>query len=169
MALFSEAMVPKDGTILMQDATGTPIAITVAYEDGDFAFSSLQEAYWETETFYDRGIPYSERKTKTQDITWSFTAHATDFTDGTEKTIMDAVLKKGTFASGVSKLGASADVWALLVKFTAERTDYGGGADNYVSIAKNRVGCAFNEGIPGLFKVDGKVILTDPVNDITWA
>lgn len=168
MALFSEAMVPRDGTITLSDGTGSPISMDVQYEDGDFQWSAMAEGYYETEIFFDRGVPYSARKTKIQDLTWSFSAHATDFTDGTEKTIMDAVLKRGAWAAGVSKLGANADVWALQVKFTAERSNYGG-TDNYVQIAKNRLQCGFSEGVPGKFAVEGRVILTDPTNDITWA
>lgn len=167
MALFSEAMVPRDGTIEMSDATGSPISITVQYEDGDFQFSALEEGYYTVVVFKDRGVPYSARKTEIHDITWSFTAHATDFTDATEKTIMDTVRKAGAFAAGVSKLGANADVWALQVKFTVERSNYGG-TDNYVQIAKNRLRCGFSEGVPGKFAVEGTVILTDPTNDITW-
>lgn len=167
MALFSEAMVPRDGTITLSDATGTPISMDVTYEDGDFTWDGMEEGYYNIEVFKDRGVPYSARKTDVQDLTWGFSAHATDFTDATEKTLMDACRKAGAWAAGVSKLGANADVWALQVKFTVERSNYGG-TDNYVQIAKNRLNCGFAEGVPGKFSVKGRAILTDPTNDITW-
>lgn len=170
MALDSNAMVPRDGTLTLSDATGTPITLTVAYEDGDFSWDGMEEGYFEVEIFYDRGTPYNARKTKIHDLTWEFSAHATDFTDATEKTILDAVLKKGAFASGVSQLGSTADVWALKVNFVAERSNYTSGAtDSSLTIAKNRLRVGFAEGNPAKFKVTGRAIITDPANDITWA
>ena len=100
MPLSNTPFMPRDGTIVIQDNTGTPIVVTVAFEDGDFSFDELAEGYVDTIVLKDRGTPYTMRKSEGQTPGFTFTAHATDFTDGTEKTLMDVCLKKGTRPTG---------------------------------------------------------------------
>ena len=167
MSLSNTPFMPRDGTIVIQDNTGTPIVVTVAFEDGDFSFDELAEGYVDTIVLKDRGTPYTMRKSEGQTPGFTFTAHATDFTDATEKTLMDVCLKKGTYAAGVSTLGATADVWTVQVKFTADTSAIGGGADS-VTFKKCRLSCSFSEGTPGKFALKGVVLITQD-SDVVWA
>jgi hypothetical protein len=167
MPLSNVPFMPRDGTIVIKDSTATPITLTVSFEDGDFAFDELTEGYADTIVLKDRGTPYAMRKSEGQVPTFTFSAHATDFTDATDKTLMDACLKKGVFATGVSALGASADVWALNVKFTADTSAIGGTADS-VEFKKCRLSCSFSEGAPGKFSLKGQILITTD-SDVVWA
>lgn len=167
MALSSVPMIPRDGQITIEDNTGgTTIKHTVIYEDGDFSWDAMEEGYMTGVILKDRGIGYTMRKTEEQDLTFTFTAHATDFSDATEKTLQDAVLKLGAFASGVSVMGANADVWATKVIFTVEATNYGLSADHVATFAKCRLSVSFAEGVPGKFTIKGTIF--NPSSTITW-
>lgn len=158
MALFDVPMVPRDGAITLSDATGTPIVATIAYEEGDFSFDEISADNWDTEVFFDRGVPYAIRNVIKRLFGFQFTAHATDFTDATEKTLLDAVRKKGAFASGVSTKGASYDVWLLKTVFTAEQSNYGASADSVLTLNHCWLKAGFSEGVPGKFSVKGIAI-----------
>ena len=62
MAINSVPVVPRDGTITVSDATGSPITLTVQYEDGDFQVGPLRESNMTTQAFFDRGIEFGVRK-----------------------------------------------------------------------------------------------------------
>jgi len=158
MALSSVPMIPRDGVITLEDATGgTTIKATITYEDGDLAWDALEEGYMSAVILKDRGMHYTMRKTEEQDLTFTFTAHATDFSDATEKTPQDAVMKLGASASGVSTMGSSADVWTLKLVFTVEATNYGLSADHVATFTKCRCSISFAEGIPGKFTIKGMI------------
>jgi hypothetical protein len=158
MALNSVPMIPRDGVITLEDNTGgTTIKATITYEDGDLQWDALEEGYMSSMMFKDRGIHYAIRKTEEQDISFTFTAHATDFSDATEKTVQDAVLKLGAFASGVSVFGNNADAWGLKMVFTVEATNYGASADHVATFSKCRCSVAFSEGTPGKFTIKGQI------------
>ena len=159
MALISVPMFPRDGSITIEDATATPISMTVQYEDGDFQFGPITQGQWSKMIVRDRGVMYGARNTEEQEVSFSFSAHATDFTDATEKTLMDVFRKAGPWSSGVSTLGASADVWAVTVAFTAEQTDYGAGADSSVTLTYCWADVSFAEGEPGKFSISGTAML----------
>lgn len=159
MALISTPIIPRDGTLLIEDATGTPIAITVQYEDGDFSIDGFQKGNMAVVSFKDRGVFYAHRYSEEEEVTFTFSAHATDWADGTEKTLVDAFNKTGAFAAGVSQLGSSADVWAVKVTFTAEQTNYGGGADGTIVLTYCVGKVSFAEGLPGKFTVAGRALL----------
>ena len=159
MALISVPIISRDGTIAISDATGSPITLTVQYEDGDLSVDGFQEANMSVVPLMDRGVIYALRKDKEEPISFSFTAHATDFTDATEKTVIDAFCKTGAFAAGVSQLGASADVWAVKLTFTAEQTNYGAGSDGTIVLTYCVAKVKFDEGVPGKFAVSGTAYL----------
>jgi len=161
-------MIPRDGKITIEDSTsGTPISFEVKYEDGDFQHDPFEEGYMEHVILQDRGVDYAVRKSQEQRITFSFSCHATDFKDSTEKTLPDSVLKSGAFASGVSVFGANADAWGVKLTFTAEQTDYGAAADSSITFAKVRMSYGFAEGVPGKFTIKGTVF--NPSSTITIA
>lgn len=154
MALFDMPMLPKNGTILMEDATGTPIALTVQYEEGDFQIDEHEAGYMETEILQDRGVDFAIVEKNEQRIGFSFTAYATDLADNTEKTIPDACMKTGAFAAGVSVFGANRP-WGLKITYTQEQTAYGAGADSVIVMTKVRTRWGFAEAGTGKFTIKG--------------
>ena len=115
-----------DGTFVMKDAAGTPISATVQYHNGDLSISGLAQQLNEVAAYEARGILTSVRHTTRTYPTVSFTAQMTGFTNATAGLGLDAVMKAGAFSSGVSTLGAAADVWATTMVWTVEGTDFGG-------------------------------------------
>ena len=153
-------MIPRDGEIKLPDATGSPIVCTVAYEDGDLAITGLRQGQYSQELFRDRGIIYTARNVQEEEVEIAFSAHAMALTNTTSNELLDAVRKAGAFASGVSQLGANADVWALKLTFTAERTNYGATADSVLTFTYVRdMTIDFAEGVPGKFSFKGKAML----------
>ena len=100
MAVSSVVKNFRDGTILIEDGTGTPLAVTVQYEAGDFSISGLNQSNTEATTYLDRGELGSVRKTNRTFPTFSFSAHMTDLSDGTDSIPLSriAVASAGTLA-----------------------------------------------------------------------
>lgn len=160
MAISSVAKNFRDGTITLADGTGTPITMTVQYAPGDISISPLAQGLTnhETVSYFDRGNFYCERKTTQILPTITFTAHATDYSDATEKTLPDICRKLGAFAAGVSGFGASADVWCIkTVTLTIEGTSYGDSADHTYVCTNVVPTFDFAEGDPNTFTFTGKI------------
>jgi len=154
VALSAVPFIPKDGTITIEDATGTPISMTVAYEAGDLKMGPFSQSNMNVEAFFDRGVEFAQRLVQEQPIPWSFTAIATEFADATEKTLIDVFCKTGAWSSGVSQLGAAAEVWAVKITWAGDASSIGG--DTSVVALTYCVGqVEFSEGTPGQFSCSG--------------
>jgi hypothetical protein len=161
MAISTVAKNFRDGSLVLSDATGSPISVTVQYTGGDFSVSGLRQANKDINKYLDRGDFFSARKTNQVFPTFSFTAIFTDLTDGSEKTLVDACLKTGAFAAGVSTLGANADVWALKAVFTVEGTDLGDSADHVITLNDCVISdVSISEGDPDTFSISGELLGT---------
>lgn len=160
MALAQAPLVPKDGTLVITDNAGTPLSLTVQYEDGDFSIDNMQEDQWEVQTFLDRGTPYSVRRTEKSPLSFSFSAHAVALLgDGTTAGLADVVLKKGVWASASSKLPtANGDAYLVQVAWTGERSDFGASADAGLTLKYCRLKMSFAEGVPGKINITGECI-----------
>ena len=147
----------RDGTITLADGTTpTPLSVTVQYEAGDFSITGLSEANTETTTYLDRGDLGSVRKTSRTFPTFSFTAHMTDLSDATNKTIWDAVNKTGAFAAAVSTITGS-DVYGLKVTIDVEGTNFGDPTDHQLQLNGCQCTVDFSEGDPNSFSINGTV------------
>ena len=89
MAISSVVKNMRDGTLLLEDGTGTPLAVTVQYETGDFSLSGLSQGLKEVTTYLDRGDLGSVRHTNVSFPSVSFSAHCTDLSDASELTLDD--------------------------------------------------------------------------------
>lgn len=147
----------RDGVILVEDGTGTPLAVTVQYEAGDFSISGLNQSNTEATTYLDRGELGSVRKTSRTFPTFSFSAHMTDLSDNTDKLLWDAVNKTGAFAAAVSTGGTASDVYMLKVTFTVEGTNFGDSADHVMILNNCHLSIDFAEGDPNSFTLNGTV------------
>lgn len=145
----------RDGQLVLKDGTGTPIAVTIQFESGDFSISGLSaNSNTEVTTYLDRGALGSVRLTSQTFPTWSFSAHMVEFSDATEKTLWDAVNKTGTFASAVSTI-TNSDVYGLDCVINIEGTSLGEATDHTLTLVGNRITLDFAEGDPNSFTVNG--------------
>lgn len=82
------------------DATGTPLEKAIGPGPGDFSFDGLEEANKEALPIYDRGgfaeLVYGDDK----QISWSCTIYVDG--DQTGSSVIDTVLKSGSWASAVT-------------------------------------------------------------------
>lgn len=157
MALSAVVKNFRNGTIRVYDATGTPLDVTVEYEAGNFSISGLKKKLNETVTYLDRGELGSVRHTNRTFPTFSFTAHMTEFSDATNETLMDLILRTGSFAAAVSTLGANADVYTLNLSLTVEGTDFGDASDHVLTLTNCELSIDFAEGDPNTFTINGTV------------
>jgi hypothetical protein len=157
MAVSSVVKNFRDGTILIEDGTGTPLTVTVQYEAGDFSITGLNQGNVEATTYLDRGELGSVRKTSRTFPTFSFSAHMTDLSDATDKLLYDAVNKTGAFASAVSTGGTASDVYMLKVTLTIEGTNFGDSTDHVMIMNNCHLAIDFAEGDPNSFTLNGTV------------
>jgi hypothetical protein len=147
----------RDGTITLSDSTTpTPLSVTVQYEAGDFSITGLSQGNTEVTTYLDRGDLGSVRLTSRTFPTFSFTAHMTDLSDATNKTLWDAVNKTGAFAAAVSGITGS-DVYGLKVLLTVEGTNFVDPTDHTLELAGCHLTIDFSEGDPNSFSLNGTV------------
>jgi hypothetical protein len=145
----------RDGQIILKDGTGTPIAVTIEFESGDFSISGLSaNSNTEVTTYLDRGSLGSVRLTSQSFPTWSFTCHMVEFSDSVTKTVWDAVNKTGTFATAVSTI-TNSDVYGLDCVINIEGTTLGEATDHTLTLVGNRITLDFAEGDPNSFTING--------------
>ena len=157
MAVSSVVKNFRDGTILIEDGTGTPLAVTVQYEAGDFSITGLNQSNTEATTYLDRGELGSVRKTSRTFPTFSFSAHMTDLSDATDKLLYDAVNKTGAFSAAVSTGGTASDVYMLKVTLTIEGSNFGDSADHVMIMNNCHLSLDFSEGDPNSFSLNGTI------------
>jgi hypothetical protein len=147
----------RDGSLIVEDGTGTPIDVTVKFENGDFSISGLSDSLHEVVAYQSRGELSSIRRTARTFPTFSFTAQMSEFTSATDNSLADAIMKNGAFASAVSTLGASADVYTVKLTFRVEGTNFGDSADHSFTLDDCKCTIDFAEGDPNTFSVSGTV------------
>tara|TARA_R110002020_G_scaffold40153_3_gene118893 strand:- start:518 stop:1003 length:486 start_codon:yes stop_codon:yes gene_type:complete len=154
MAISSVVKNFRDGTLTIEDGTGTPLDVVVQYEAGDFSLSGLTAGQKEVTTYMDRGDLCSVRQTSQTFPSLSFSAHLSDLSDASEETLPDILLKQGSKSSAVSTLGATADVYT--VKLTWSIAEPGGAAH---TVVLDDVYCSLDmsEGDPSSFSISGTV------------
>lgn len=158
MAISPIPYLPKDGVLLIEDATGTPIAHTVAYEDGDFGGVVFQQSDRGVLPFLDRGAHYALRLGDEEASPFTFSATATELADATESCLIDAITGAGAFSAGVSTWGANEEVWTVKITWTGDTSAIGGDASTIV-LTYCRASVTFAEGSPGKFTVSGMAFL----------
>ena len=125
--------VPRDGTLIISDGTGSPNTFTVNYEDGDFSFSDDKT---ERIVIRDRGQIVGLRKGDDSVATFSFSTYLTEFTDGSTSLICDIIEKTGSAAAWISTGGTGYEQYLLDVQLKIEGTDHGDGSDETLTLTK---------------------------------
>lgn len=149
-----------DGTILFEDGAGTPVSYTVAYEAGDLTINLPGKT---VNAFLDRGkfgSTPSLRYGDEQAITFSFTAHLRDLSDGTDVVLPDFLLDTDgdlstAAGSAQSTLGTNAEVMTWTVTFTIEGTDRGDASDHVIELSFCHVTGSISEGDPDTISIEG--------------
>lgn len=137
-----------DGSIKLKDGTGTPVELVVPFSVGDFNATGLQAVQRQTVAYETRGVFHRARKAGRTYVTGSFTFQMADYSDGAERTAMDFVLQRGSYAANLSKFGANADVYAIDIELTVAGTVLGDTADHVADFADCDVVLDFSEGEP---------------------
>lgn len=159
MAISSVAKNFRDGSVTLAD--GAALTMSLNYTGGDFSINGLIQGQAEVAKYMNRGSLFSVRKTTQTFPTFSFTAILTDVSDGTDKTLQDAFLKLGAWASATSTLGANADVYTLNITWTIEGTDHGDASDHTVVMSNCRVtDLSMTEGDPDMINISGEILGT---------
>lgn len=150
-----------DGTITISDGTAmTPQTYVIAYEQGDFTLDVPGKT---VNAFLDRGkfgSTPSLRYGDEQAMTFSFTAYARDFSDGTDELLGDFIMDADgdlstAVGSWVSTLGSSAEVKTYTVTIDIEGTDLGDAADHQIVLSYCTLSGSFTEGDPSTFTING--------------
>jgi hypothetical protein len=155
MALSAVAKTKRDGTIVLKDGTGTPVTITVIYEDGDLSIEGISKHQTELVAFFDRGTFYTVRKSNQKFVTFKFTAHMTEISDATNTNLYDFINFGNLYSANVSTLGANAEVKTILLLFTVAGTDHGDSTDHTLTLDDCACEIAFSEGEPNKFTITG--------------
>ena len=154
MALSTVIKNFTDGSLVIKDGTGTPLSLTVQFENGDFALSGLKANLRETVAYESRGRFKGVRHTTRTYPTGSFSAHFAEFSEDATGTLGDALLKQGTkWAAAVSTSGANAEVYTLDLTFTVEGTAHGDAADATFTLEDCECVLDYSEGDPSTFSV----------------
>lgn len=167
MALSTVIKNFTDGSLTIADGTGTPLEITVQFENGDFSVSGLSPQLREVAAYESRGSFNTLRHTNRTYPSGSFTAKAAEFSEDSVGTLADAILQQGTvWAAALSTLGANADVYTVDLQFTVEGTDFGDAADGALTLEDCYCTIDFAEGDPNSFTVNF-VVYGDISGDIS--
>lgn len=162
MAISSIVKNYRDGTITLTTGGGSPITLTVQYENGDFSLTGANSGAgsYEITKYLDRGDLGTVRRTTRSFPTGSFSAHLTDLSDATSNTLWDAVNRTGSFAAAVSTLGANSDVYTVNLSLSIEGTTLGEAADHVLTMNDCRCSIDVSEGDPDSFSISFEVLGT---------
>ena len=145
-----------DGSITLEDGTGSPVTLVVPFTSGDLSVDGLQNSLRAVQAYQTRGTLHSVRLAAREFPSMSFSAMLADVSDGTAGTLIDYCLKQGSYASNVTTLTGS-DVYAIKVTLTIEGTDLGDSADHTIQMDDVHVTVAVAEGEPDTVTLSGTV------------
>ena len=154
-----------DGTLTVKDGTGSPVALVVQNCQGDFGLSGLSADQKEIVAYQTRGALSTLRTTNQSFPTGSFSIMMSELSDGTLTTLVDFLLKQGSYSSNVSTIGtATSSPYAVLIELQIEGTDAGDAADHVISCDDCVCTVDFAEGDPNTisvsFTVYGSISMT---------
>lgn len=123
-----------DGTVTLKDGTGTPVTLLVPFFMGDFSLSGLNQARRATNVYEARGQLTGLRKGAKSFPTGSFSCQIADYSDASDRTVLDFLNKQNSYSANKSTTEALGDVYTVDLVFTVEGTDLGDAADHVITI-----------------------------------
>lgn len=146
-----------DGTITVTDGTTpTAVSLTVPFTVGDLSIDTMQEASRGVQAYQTRGSLHSVRLAAREFQNVTFSAQVADISDATDGTIIDFVLKQGSYSANESTLAGS-DAYCITITITVEGTDVGDAADHTIEMVSVRCNGSFAEGEPDTFTISGVI------------
>lgn len=137
----------RDGQLTLKDGTGVPVTLVVTYEgEGNFTFADDKS---ERLTIMQRGQIVGCRKQNDVVTTGSFSINFREFTDASSGSIIDFIMKTGSYSGNVSTGGAGfSDFYMIDIEFRCEGTDHGDTGDHFANLRKCVCTYDFAEGFP---------------------
>lgn len=119
-----------DGTLTLSDGTATPVSLVIPFDTGDLSYSGQQQTQQDVVAYQTRGALHSVRHAARNFVTGSFSFMVADFSDATDQTAIDFLLKLGSYNGNTTTLTNSPEVYAVDLLWTVEGTDHGDAADH---------------------------------------
>ena len=145
-----------DGSITVEDGTGSPVTLAVPFTQGDLSLDNLMNAGRGVQAYQTRGTLNSVRLTSVEFPTLSFSAMLADLSDATDGTLVDFILRQNSYSGNISTLTGS-DVYAVKVTLTVEGTDVGDASDHTIVMDDVHFTMAIAEGEPDTVTLSGTV------------
>ena len=136
-------------TVTLKDGTGTPITVTVGPGPGDMTISGFMEGDTTITKILNRGDYQESVYADDNEVPFTITIYHNG--DLTGSSVLDAILKTGSFSAGVT-VDPGGVVWALDVLVTMTR----GAVTNTYTLNTCRLTTDWSEAISGnTFKISG--------------
>lgn len=157
MALSNVVKVRRDGQITLTSGGGSPVTLTVDYEDGNFT-ADLLGAEEDQIVIRDRGTIVGLRKGDDQVGSISWSTHMREFTNaGASGVLLDFINGTQAGSALTTTGGAGYEQFLCTVKMTCEGTDHGDSADAAVQFEYVLLTADFAEGDPNILNFSGSV------------
>lgn len=138
-----------DGSVTLTDGTSpTAVSLVIPFSVGDVSYSGRQETQNDVVAYQTRGTLHSVRHAARSFVTGSLSFMVADFSDATDQTALDFLLKQGSYNGNTSTLSNSPEVYAVDILLTVEGTDHGDSADHTVTLTDCVCTLDFAEGEP---------------------
>lgn len=156
MAASTVVKVRRDGTLKLQDGAGSPVTLTIDYEDGNFTANNLAEDS-DRIVIRDRGTIVGLRKGDDQVGSLSFSVHFREFSNQGAATLLDFCNGLASGSALTSTGGSGFEQFLCTVSMEIEGTDHGDNADATCNFLKVLLTADFSEGDPDVLNVQGEV------------
>jgi len=149
-------VLPADGTLTLGDGTGTPVTLTIPYDNGNVKIEDFEADDQEAQAFESRGgTIYAIRDVKKKISTKiTFTADFVGATDSAKANLLDFIRFTNKYSANVSTLAAANGKAKLIsFKWAFERTNFGATADGSFTYKYCRAKASIEEGVPSKFSI----------------
>jgi len=155
------------GSIVLNDGTGTPLTLTIRFDNGDFSVGTLQAGLRAVVAYKARGKTIGLRQGEPEYPQLSFSCSVSDLSESSGGTIQDWLAKRAPFASRVSTSTALGDIDTSDVIVTFEGTTFGDSADQTYTCEDVYLSYDFASGEPNKVSVTGVVYGDIKINGTT--
>ena len=155
------------GSIVLNDGTGTPLTLTVRFDNGDFSVGTLQSGLRAIVAYKQRGKTVALRLGDPEYPQLSFSCFVSDLSEPLGGTIQDWIAKRAPFAARVSTSTAIGDADTSDVIVTFEGTAFGDGSDQTYTCEDVALSYDFASGEPNKISITGVVYGDIKINNST--
>ena len=150
-----------DGTIKLQDGSGTPNSVTIAVEEGDLTFSNKQNV----DNILDRGSLSHMREGEEEPVTGSFSVHFIQLIKAggdSDPELQEIASFTGAAASWVSTNDDNGDVKTIDLLFEIVNPDSGLENERITFTKVRFLSWDLEEGRPNKLSVEFQAFITRP-------